>query len=135
MRVYEVARELDITPTLALKKLQEAGIHKVSASSTLSVGEVDSLRTALGTVRQKMLEGMGTPRQSGWSANPVRPSSHPDTKINLERLQRAFPVASDHIESLAQLGSQYVYVMRCKERGFDDCYVDWAPVSSPASMR
>jgi hypothetical protein len=121
--VHELARELGLSAKAVLSALVGLGVHVKSASSTVEAAVAAELRRTLGQPPATFLTGSPPLRHSTWRAGAVRPSAHPDTIINIDRLKRAFPVAAEHQDSLVALGSQFLHTTPCKISGFEECYV------------
>ena len=121
VRVHELAKSLDITSRRVLTRLAELGISVRSASSLVDEAVATRVKESFGQYDAAMAAGLTTPRQSTWNAGAVRPSTHPDTLRNLNRLKEEFPVVEDHQAILARFGSQFVYSLVGRVPRFEDC--------------
>ncbi|GAA4620461.1 hypothetical protein GCM10023196_004550 [Actinoallomurus vinaceus] len=102
-------------------RLAELGVPARSASSLVDSATVTRVKESFGQYDAATEAGSTTPRQSTWNAGAVKPSTHPDTLRNLQRLKREFPVVEDHQTILARLGSQFVYSGTGRVPKFEDC--------------
>lgn len=122
IRVHELAKQLGVPSSDVLKKLAGLGEFARSASTTLRDEVAEKVRMAYGDVGDR-LKGSSTSRVLGWNAGAVRPPSHEDVVRNVGRLVREFPVAAQHQQALARLGSQFFFAGPCKVPSFDDSHV------------
>lgn len=123
IRVHELAKELGVSSEAVLAKLGDQGAFMKSSSSVVESSVANRVRRAFGKPDNSRLGTTSTPRQSSWRAGAVRASDHPETIKYLNHLKLAFPVAAGHQDSLAELGSQFVYAAPCKVSGYEDCEV------------
>lgn len=121
MRVYELAKLLGVSSRTVLIRLAELGVPARSAASLVDSATVTRVKESFGEYEAATEAGASTPRQSTWNTGAVKPSTHPDTLRNLQRLKREFPVVEDHQEILARLGSQFVYSVAGRVHKFEDC--------------
>ncbi|MCY4725924.1 translation initiation factor IF-2 N-terminal domain-containing protein [Nocardioides sp. STR2] len=122
VRVHELAKQLGVTSSDVLKKLAELGEVAKSASTTVSDQVAERVLLAYGDVGDR-LSGPSSSKVLGWNAGAVRAPSHEDVLRNISRLTRDFPVAAQHQQALARLGSQFFYASPCKIASFEDSYV------------
>ncbi len=121
VRVYELAKSLNVSPQAVLKRLDDFGVSARSVSSLVDNATAARVKESFGYSEAAAEAGATTPRQPTWNAGAVKPSSHPDTLSNLQRLKREFPVVRNHQEILARLGSQFVYSATRRVPKFEDC--------------
>jgi translation initiation factor IF-2-like protein/AAA domain-containing protein len=121
LRVYELAKSLNVSSGSVLMRLAELGVPARSASSLVDSATVIRVKESFGQYDAATEAGSTTPRQSTWNAGAVKPSNHPDTFWNLQRLKREFPVVDGHQAILARLGSQFVYSVMGRVSKFADC--------------
>lgn len=121
VRVYELAKQLDVESKAVLARLNEHGEAVRSASSLVSDAAAKRVRESFGAPDPERLGSSTAPL--GWGAGAVRKPTHPEVNANIALLERAFPASRGHRESLAALGSQIVYAARCKVSGADDCKI------------
>lgn len=119
-RVYELARELRVTPDDVLAQLSEMGIE-AAEDSFVEDSTAVSVRQFFGKPDLSRPAQASRVRPSTWNAGAVRPSNHPDTLSNLARLKHTFAVVEDHQAILAHLGSQFVYSSVGKIPRFGEC--------------
>ena len=120
IRVHELARELSVSSSTVLSKLADLSVYVKSASSKLENEIADQVRRAFGQPTDIKTTNSSPSRQSSWTAGAVKASTHPDTIYKLKLLKQAFPVASEHHDLLASLGSQFVY-SKVRVTGAEEC--------------
>ncbi|MFD0487318.1 translation initiation factor IF-2 N-terminal domain-containing protein [Saccharopolyspora erythraea] len=121
LRVHELAKSLSMSSHRVLARLSELGVPARSPSSLVDSATATRVKESFGQYDVATEAGATTPRQSTWNAGAVKPSTHPDTLRNLQRLKEAFPVVEDHQVILARFGSQFLYSVTGRVPKFDDC--------------
>ncbi|MDS0135769.1 MULTISPECIES: translation initiation factor IF-2 N-terminal domain-containing protein [unclassified Amycolatopsis] len=121
LRVWELAKSLNMSSQRVMTRLAEMGAPARSASSLVEAATVTRLKESFGQYDAATEAGSTTPRAVTWNVGAVRPPTHPDTLRNLDRLKLHFPIVEDHQAVLARFGSQFVYSVTGRVPRFEDC--------------
>lgn len=114
-RVYELAKLANVASADVLSYLRDTGEFVRSASSKVSDPVAKAFLDSRGAAENKpaapgKVEKLQVVNSHNtWQANPVKVPDHPELLKNIKRLERAFPVAAEHLQMLRALGSQFVY--------------------------